>query len=472
LGAIVFGDQDSAQLLDLGYLTLGAVILATGLVALSLALLRRDRRDVAMGSFGCLCVLVGLRFLVDATAVRQVLGGSTDSWDTVRSILTYLLTVTAFATTVHYLGRGWRSSLRLATWGYTTFAGVALVSHLGFSAGRSLVLTNHLLNAVVLLTIFVNVVRPERRKSRAKRIVAVCSMAGVMYFVLEALRDLQILSLNFHNEWARTTIFHSTAVVLVLVIRTFFIKEERLAAVRQEMNTARKIQASILPRSAPRASGLNIASRYEPMTEVAGDFYDFAIIDPHCVGVLVADVSGHGVGAALIASMVKVAFLAQTDQARDPAAVLRGLNRTLGGQLEGQFVTAGYAVIDSKSGRLSYAGAGHPPLLIRPSGGGDIVCIEENGLMLGPFPDADYGTTSYSLTAGDRIVMYTDGITEAANRDQEQFGETRLQQMLAASGGTPATSFANQLLAEISAWEGRRRGDDLTLVVIDYLSQD
>jgi sigma-B regulation protein RsbU (phosphoserine phosphatase) len=111
--------------------------------------------------------------------------------------------------------------------------------------------------------------------------------------------------------------------------------EETLLAIRNELAVARRIQTSTLPEKLPKISGLTVAAKYTPMAEVAGDFCDFLQVDQRRIGILIADVSGHGVPAALIASMVKVAIAAQNEHANDPAKVLDGLNSILSGKLQG-----------------------------------------------------------------------------------------------------------------------------------------
>src|SRR5271169_5653321 len=138
----------------------------------------------------------------------------------------------------------------------------------------------------------------------------------------------------------------------------------QLKTIQGEMDTARQIQMSILPREIPAIKGLDIAARYIPMTAVAGDFYDFIPIDDHRIGILVADVSGHGMPAALISSMLKIALDGQTPHALEPARVLAGLNRVLCGKFQGHFVTAAYVVVDTEKQSILYAGAGHPTLII------------------------------------------------------------------------------------------------------------
>jgi serine phosphatase RsbU (regulator of sigma subunit) len=118
------------------------------------------------------------------------------------------------------------------------------------------------------------------------------------------------------------------------------------------------------------------------------------------VGILVADVTGHGVPAALIASMLKVAFAGQAEHAADPGQLLSGLNRALCGKFEAHFVTAVYVFVDLEAGVLRYAGAGHPPLLLAPSAEGGVRRVEANGLMLGLFPEAEYRAAEVRLRPG------------------------------------------------------------------------
>src|SRR5437764_690070 len=133
---------------------------------------------------------------------------------------------------------------------------------------------------------------------------------------------------------------------------------QQLYAIQKELETARQIQHSILPSQIPKISGIDIAARYIPMTAVAGDFYDFIIVDERHIGILVADVSGHGMPAALIASMLKIALAAQVAKAANPAEVLHGLNLALCGKFEHHYVTAAYVYLDLETRVLRYAGAG------------------------------------------------------------------------------------------------------------------
>jgi sigma-B regulation protein RsbU (phosphoserine phosphatase) len=251
--------------------------------------------------------------------------------------------------------------------------------------------------------------------------------------------------------------------------RRVFGNERRLATLAQELETARRIQASILPRALPSVAGLRVAVRYQPMTAVAGDLWDFLAADGR-VGLLVADVSGHGVPAALVASMVKVAFEAQRGLAAQPAEVVAGMNAALCRVLDGPFVTAIYASLSPGQGRLGFAGAGHPPALLWRPGSRSVELLSENGLLMGFDGAARYEVGEVPVGPGDRLLLFTDGLIEAADASGEQFGLERLERALAEGGALDAEHLADELLAELRRFHGAPGfEDDLTLLVADVL---
>ena len=186
---------------------------------------------------------------------------------------------------------------------------------------------------------------------------------------------------------------------------------------------------------------------------------------------LVADVSGHGVPAALIASMVKVAASAQAAHAADPGRVLSGINQVFCGQLDQQFITGGYLHVDTGEGRFAYASAGHPPSMLWRAGARCVEELADGGPLLGLFDGAAYVSSTGRIAPGDRILLYTDGVVEATNGAGEFFEGERLKDFLAAHPDLPADTFADMLLRHLQTWSGRRRGfdDDLTLVVVDVI---
>jgi sigma-B regulation protein RsbU (phosphoserine phosphatase) len=245
---------------------------------------------------------------------------------------------------------------------------------------------------------------------------------------------------------------------------------QQLLTIQKELETARLIQLSILPENVPQIDGLDIAARYIPMTSVAGDFYDFIGVDKKHIGILVADVSGHGMPAALIASMLKIALAAQSAHADDPAQVLLGLNQALCGKFQHHFVTAAYVFVDMEKQILTYAGAGHPPLLMWGAASPSVRDVTENGLFLGKFDFATYSAVKVPLAPGDRTLLYTDGISEANNPEGMEFGTARFRQFLEAEKNVSANQFADGLLEELAHWSARGEGedldDDITMVTI------
>jgi serine phosphatase RsbU (regulator of sigma subunit) len=242
----------------------------------------------------------------------------------------------------------------------------------------------------------------------------------------------------------------------------------QLKAIKDELETARQIQLSILPLEIPKIEGLEVAARYIPMTSVAGDFYDFIQVDDKRLGILVADVSGHGMPAALIASMLKIALAAQSAHALDPARVLSGLNQALCGKFRGHYVTAAYALVDMEKRIIRYGAAGHPPSLVKNRSAGSTREVEENGLFLGSFPKATYSSREVPFTPGDWGVLYSDGIPEMTDVSDEQFGMERFKRFLDANQDRGADQFLVGLLDELARWSDRASGreaeDDVTIV--------
>jgi len=244
---------------------------------------------------------------------------------------------------------------------------------------------------------------------------------------------------------------------------------EELLTIQQEVKIAGRIQQSILPVGGPDLSNIGFDARYIPMAGVAGDFYDFHVQGDHELGVLVADVSGHGIPAALISSMVKIAFSLQKPIADQPDVVLKGMNQTLSGKMEDQFLTASYIYLDLQKMHLKIADAGHLPLLIWRRKENRMLRIKPKGMIMGWMPNVNFPMLEQLLEDGDRLVMYTDGIPEAHNHEGEQFGEARLDEWVRTGADLAPNKFVSETVQKIREWVDRPEGfeDDITLVVID-----
>ena len=249
----------------------------------------------------------------------------------------------------------------------------------------------------------------------------------------------------------------------------------QLVEINTELEMARQIQLSILPSSTPKITGLDIVARYIPMTSVAGDFYDFIVVDERHVGILIADVSGHGLPAALIASMLQVALTAQARHVSEPGKVLAGLNQALCGKFQHNFVTAAYVYVDLEKNIMNYGGAGHPPLLLWRKSTGSASELLENGLVMGQFEEATYDSLQVPIEPGDRFFLYTDGILETCNPAQEEFGTDRFMKFMETNNKLPAGPFADALMLELARWleqpPGEGHKDDISLLAIDFTAR-
>jgi sigma-B regulation protein RsbU (phosphoserine phosphatase) len=254
-----------------------------------------------------------------------------------------------------------------------------------------------------------------------------------------------------------------------VAVQMLFANERRLLSIEKELAIAHELQMSILPTGNPELTNLRFTSAYRPMTDVAGDFYEFLVVDQHRVGILVADVSGHGVPAALIAAMIKVALRSVASYAHDPREVLCRLNRILSGQMQDQFVTAAYLWLDTEKRKALYSAAGHPPLLRwRDS---KLEHIESNGLVFGVMPEPEYPVRDMPINPGDRFLLYTDGVIEPENAKGDSFGERKLQQVVHENHARPSSELVDRLLSEIHHWRpsSTPQQDDITLVLVDVV---
>ena len=246
--------------------------------------------------------------------------------------------------------------------------------------------------------------------------------------------------------------------------------KEELFAIQAEVKIASKIQQSILPVGGPNMDGLGFGARYIPMEGVAGDFYDFHVLENNCVGVLVADVSGHGIPAAMISTMVKVTFSQQSSIGADASKVLNEMNRLLAGKMEDQFLTAMYLYVDIAKKKLITADAGHCPLYIWRRKDKEMIRVKPKGMIIGFLPVINCPIEETKLKDGDRLVMYTDGIVEAANPEGELFNDNRLINLISTHQDVAPEEFIDLVVAELKQWVGEDKKtfeDDLTMVVMD-----
>jgi sigma-B regulation protein RsbU (phosphoserine phosphatase) len=454
--------------LDVYEFIVGIFLSGLGLVALVLAFLRWKTKDLfLLIAFGVFCFLYGAR----TNAFQFLFEASRLFWSYERWFITYLIPIPGFLLIEQLFGRGWKSSIRRMWQISIAFAVVAILAGIYLQKPWAAYMANNILAITGLTVVMVNLFWPGISLNREIRILRV-GFAIFAVFSLHANLSYYFFSGPFAQNLEGVGLLILFCCLGYLVAVRFFQNEKDLITIEHELETAREIQSFILPREMAQIKGLEIAARYVPMTTMAGDFYDFLVIDDNRIGILVADVSGHGVPASLIASMVKIAFVSQAPHAADPARVLAGVNHILCGKLESDFVTAGYLFIDIEQQTASYAGAGHPPLLLWRQKEQEIIEIRPKGIILGQMEDTVYKNTGLKLQKSDRFVLYTDGIVEALNPAGEIYGGDRFKSFIKSNSDLAADQFSDRLLDVISGWSGRGSksslDDDLTLLVVDF----
>lgn len=253
-------------------------------------------------------------------------------------------------------------------------------------------------------------------------------------------------------------------------LMTMTAEKERISA---ELNVATQIQADMLPRifpPFPERGEFDIYALMNPAKEVGGDFYDFFLVDDDHLAIVIADVSGKGVPAALFMVIAKTLIKNHAQNKESPASVFTNTNNQLcEGNDAGLFVTSWMAVLTISTGELSYVNAGHNPPLLKRKNGEYEWLRSRPGFVLAGMEGVRYREGSIKLEDGDRLFLYTDGVTEATNADKELFGEDRLQSALNNSGDAPVKDVLIYVKEQIDGFVGEaEQFDDITMLGIEY----
>jgi sigma-B regulation protein RsbU (phosphoserine phosphatase) len=453
-------------------LIVGELIASAGVVALILHRFRPRTTDRSTLYFGLASFLYGLRLIFELRVLEAAFPSV--PWEIIEYSITLIIGMPFVLYLGSTLGRAYprytqtvlAANILLALWG-----AFRMITHGPMdrpaAMERVFFLNGLLVVGTVLgwgyIGIFPKI--PIDREVRALRI-------GILVIGLSSLeQNLSVIGLlPRHGFWEPLGMVFLLGTFVYASATRSLRMETALFTIRNELAIARQIQSALLPKLDRSIAGLEVHARYAPAGSVAGDFYD-VLTDGQGLGVLIADVSGHGVPAALSASMLKVALKAQAGQMAHPAEVLAGMNRTLSGMLGEQFITAAYVYFHTERRELRYAGAGHPPVLLWRSAIRRTESLEKNGLFLGPFAGAQYSSITSPFEPGDRCLLYTDGLVEASNSKNEEFGLSRLGDFLADNSEKTANTFCNVLLDQVTAWsvtEPDRQQDDITFMVVEF----
>ncbi len=259
----------------------------------------------------------------------------------------------------------------------------------------------------------------------------------------------------------------------IAAIKSALDDRRQLLDVQRDLGTAARIQQSILPRrfpAFPHRNEFSVYAEMHPAKHIGGDFYDFFLIDDTHLGFVIGDVSGKGIPAALYMAVARTMIKGIASQILDPAECLSRVNTMLIPDSDAStFVTVFYGVLETTTGVIQYCNGGHNlPFIIRKSA--EVVQAEDTkGILLGQIEPFTFGTGEVQFSQGDRIVLYTDGVTEAMNPLQELYSESRLSEFLTKNKPDLLENLVRGIVVDILKYMGKaNQTDDITLLALEY----
>ncbi len=259
----------------------------------------------------------------------------------------------------------------------------------------------------------------------------------------------------------------ASAAIAVENARLYLVAVEK-GRLERELQVAREVQASLLPRATPQLPGWEFAARWQPMREVAGDYYDFIRADDSPrLGLVIGDVTDKGMAAALFMALTRSIVRASVASAASPVEGLLNANRLIcADSTNGMFVTLFYADLNPATGDLTYVNAGHNAPLLYHAHDEQLTKLSRTGMPLGVDHTSNYEQRTVRLNPGDFVVLYTDGVTDALNAQEQEFGEDRLRRMLFEQRTAPAADMVAALLQALDDFTGPTAPfDDVTIVI-------
>ena len=262
------------------------------------------------------------------------------------------------------------------------------------------------------------------------------------------------------------------AIEQIHYIKTMQKEHNELTSIKGDLAVAREIQQAILPRIFPpfpeETASMDIAASMNAAKDVGGDFYDFFRIDSDHIGFTIADVSGKGVPAAIFMAVARTLLRATGIRAVSPAECMTYANALLSQEaVNNMFVTVFYGIYNIRTGEVTYANAGHnPPYLVRADGSMEMLPLSKD-IVAGAFDDFQYSQESLQLEPGDTLLLYTDGVTEAINTEDKEYGEGRLEKQLAQCSNLSCQEIIDKVKEDVKAFAGEaEQSDDITLFAL------
>ena len=452
--------------------TLAVIITIFGLILMLIYFINRKHSGLYMLYGGLFTFFYGLRILSvnEMVLLLDIVPPLFLRYMT--AVITYFVGVFSLLLFVNFIGWGWKRSIFWLLIIQLVYGVIATVVDICMNTPfYSEYPINSILVCSITCLILANIFLSGVKITQELLVLGF----GLGIFLLSVLNDnlaeLNLLPWSFKIEWPAFVILICS--VGYVILRRSIKMEKDLIRVNRDMENARNILSASLPQNIPVSPAFSLAISYHPMDLVGGDFYDFYPLENDCLSVLVADVSGHGLPAALIASMLKVAFQSQRENAASPSKLLEGINKILYNQMNDEFITLAYLFLDPKAKIIAYSTAGHPPLLFYQQHTGLVKELKCTGVPVGISPVAEFSTGETGIESGDRIVLYTDGIIEASDKKGILFGKQKLIQCLQEHCTDSPEKLSQAIYNGVTAWSrnGSKNGpdDDMTCIVLDIL---
>ena len=282
----------------------------------------------------------------------------------------------------------------------------------------------------------------------------------------------KISGLNFTNEELNLLIVLSNQFVTALTTARFYVEALEKRRMDEELNMARQIQADLLPKELPDNEHFSLAAYSKPSRTIGGDFYDFVPIDENRFGLIIADGCGKGLPAAMLISQIQAMMKSEINNGNEIQQILENVNKMVVRYTpKDKFVTLFYGVYDQSNNQFEYATAGHNyPIWLRNSGQFETLC--QGGPALGLIEKANYNTGTISLSPNDVVLFYTDGVTETMDDAKEQYGEERLNDLLAQTRHLSSQKIVDEILDDLNDFNNDEAlQDDRTILVLKIGNQ-
>ena len=324
-------------------------------------------------------------------------------------------------------------------------------------------------NAIILL--FATL---QQLKSGNKN--AAILLAGLVILSITVIQSV-LVAIGFFTKDFYSYIHWGVFILLIalslILIRQYTELQSKMALNKADMYIAHKIQQSIVPSRPPVIDNISIASIYLPAEIVGGDFFDYVIINDHEIGIIIADITGHGVSAALIAAMFKIAFHSLSDCYAKPSELLERINTLLFKKTANQLLSAFYIYINTSTQTLTASSAGHPNCILADRLSGHCMEIQTKGKIIGAFDKLNCFDSIQKLQPNARIILYTDGLIESTNTARELYGEKNFIDAIRQTTPLLPQEACSSIIEDIQSWSGRHRlpEDDMTLIVIDIFAK-